>query len=64
VAVPEGTGGDMRRDRGGCVKAKQLHVKDVTVGSKTYELVPFIAPSGVDRLYVNRGSLVSENNPL
>jgi hypothetical protein len=24
-----------RRDRGGCVKAKQLRVKDVAVGSKT-----------------------------
>jgi hypothetical protein len=29
VAVPEGTGGGTRRDRGGCVKAKQLRVKDV-----------------------------------
>jgi hypothetical protein len=27
VAVPEGTGGGTRRDRGGCVKAKQLRVK-------------------------------------
>jgi hypothetical protein len=35
VAVPEGTGGGMRRDRGGCVKAKQLRVKDVVVRSKT-----------------------------
>ena len=35
VAVPEGTSGDTRRDRRGCVKAKQLHVKDVAVGSKT-----------------------------
>jgi hypothetical protein len=35
VAVPEGTGGGTWRDRGGCVKAKQLHVKDVVVGSKT-----------------------------
>jgi hypothetical protein len=35
VAVPEGTGGGMRCDRGGCVKAKQLRVKDVAVGSKT-----------------------------
>jgi hypothetical protein len=35
VAVPEGTGGGTRRDRGGCVKAKQLRVKDVAVGSKT-----------------------------
>ena len=35
VAVPEGTGGGMRCDHGGCVKAKQLLVKDVVVGSKT-----------------------------
>jgi hypothetical protein len=35
VAVPEGTGGGTRRDRGGCVKAKQLRVKDVAIGSKT-----------------------------
>jgi hypothetical protein len=35
VAVLEGTGGGTRRDRGGCVKAKQLLVKDVVVGSKT-----------------------------
>jgi hypothetical protein len=35
VAVPEGTGGSTWRDRGGCVKAKQLRVKDVAVGSKT-----------------------------
>jgi hypothetical protein len=35
VAVPGGTGGGTRCDRGGCVKAKQLRVKDVAVGSKT-----------------------------
>jgi hypothetical protein len=35
VAVPEGTGAGMQRDRGGCVKAKQLRVKDVAVGLKT-----------------------------
>jgi hypothetical protein len=35
VVVPEGTGGGTWRDRGGCVKAKQLRVKDVVVGSKT-----------------------------
>jgi hypothetical protein len=35
VAVPEGTGGGMRCNRGGCVKAKQLRLKDVSVGSKT-----------------------------
>jgi hypothetical protein len=35
VAVPEGTSGGTRHDRRGCVKAKQLHVKDVAVGSKT-----------------------------
>jgi hypothetical protein len=61
--VPEGTGGGTWRDHGGCVKTKQLRVKDMVVGSKSQELVHF-APSGVDRLYVNRGSLVSDNNPL
>jgi hypothetical protein len=35
VAVPEGTGGGTRRDRRGCVKAKQIRVKDVAVRSKT-----------------------------
>jgi hypothetical protein len=35
VAVLEGTGGGTRRDQRGCVKAKQLRVKDVTIGSKT-----------------------------
>jgi hypothetical protein len=35
VAVPGGTSGGTRRNPGGCVKAKQLHVKDVAVGSKT-----------------------------
>jgi hypothetical protein len=35
VAVPEGTGGSTRCDRGGCIKVKQLRVKDVAVGSKT-----------------------------
>jgi hypothetical protein len=35
VAVLEGTCGGTRRDRGGCVKAKQLRLKDVSVGSKT-----------------------------
>jgi hypothetical protein len=53
VAVPEGTGCGTQRDRGGCVKAKQLRVKDVVVGSKTYELVHF-SLGGMDRLYVNR----------
>jgi hypothetical protein len=28
AAVPEGTSGDTWIDRGGCVQAKQLHVKD------------------------------------
>ena len=63
VAVPEGTDGDTRRDHEGCVKVKQLRMKDMTVGSKTLELVHF-TPGGVDRLYANRGSLKSENNPL
>jgi hypothetical protein len=35
VAVPEGIGGSTRHDRGGCIKAKQLRVKDVAVGLKT-----------------------------
>jgi hypothetical protein len=35
VAVPEGTGSGTRHDRGGCIKAKQLRVKDVVVESKT-----------------------------
>jgi hypothetical protein len=35
AAVSEGTGGIMWHDCGACVKAKQLHVKDVAVGSKT-----------------------------
>jgi hypothetical protein len=35
VVVPKGTGGGTRYDRGGCIKAKQLRVKDMVVGSKT-----------------------------
>jgi hypothetical protein len=35
MAVLEGTSGSTQRDHGGSVKAKQLHVKDVAVGSKT-----------------------------
>jgi hypothetical protein len=35
AVVPKGTGGVTRRDRGECVKATQLLVKDVAVGSKT-----------------------------
>jgi hypothetical protein len=35
VAVPEGTSGGTRRDSEGCVKAKQLRVNDVVVGSKS-----------------------------
>jgi hypothetical protein len=34
VAVPEEIDGGTRRDRGGCVKAKQIRVKDVAVRSK------------------------------
>jgi hypothetical protein len=41
AAVPEGTDGGMWHDRGGCVKVKQLRVKDVVVGSKSQELVHF-----------------------
>ena len=35
VAVPEGIGGGTWRDCKGCVKAKQLRVKDVAIRSKT-----------------------------
>jgi hypothetical protein len=63
TVVLEGTGGVTWRDPRGCIKAKQLHVKDMAVESKTYELVHF-APSGMDRLYVNMSSLGSENNPV
>jgi hypothetical protein len=35
VVVSEGIGGGTRHDRRGCIKAKELRVKDVTVGSKT-----------------------------
>jgi hypothetical protein len=35
VAVAKGTVGGTRHDRGGCVKAKQLRVNDVAIGSKT-----------------------------
>jgi hypothetical protein len=63
MAVLEGTGGGTWRDCKGCVKAKQLRVKDVAVGSKSHELVHF-ALGGVDRLYVNKDSLGSDNNPL
>jgi hypothetical protein len=63
TVVLEGTGGGTWHDREACVKATQLRVKDVAVGSKTLELVHF-SPGGVDRLYVNRGNLGRENNPL
>jgi hypothetical protein len=53
TVVLEGIGGGTWRVHGGCVKAKQLRVKDMAVRSKTKELVHF-APYGVDRLYVNR----------
>jgi hypothetical protein len=32
VVVLERTGGGTQRDHGGCIKAKQLRVKDVVVG--------------------------------
>jgi hypothetical protein len=35
VVVLEGIDGGTWHDRGGCIKAKQLRVKDVVVGSKT-----------------------------
>jgi hypothetical protein len=63
AAVLEGTDGGTWHDHRGCVKVKQPHVKDVAIGSKTLELV-HLAPGGVDRLYVNRASLGSVNNPL
>jgi hypothetical protein len=34
-AVLDGIGGGMWLDRGGCVKVKQLHVKDMVVELKT-----------------------------
>jgi hypothetical protein len=63
TVVPEGTGGDTRRQGEECVKAKQLRVERLAVGSKASELVYF-ALCGVDRLYVNRVSLENRNNPL
>jgi hypothetical protein len=41
VAVLEGTGGGTRRDREGCVKAKQLRAKKVTVGYGNLGVGPF-----------------------
>jgi hypothetical protein len=35
VAVSEGISGGTRHDRGGYIKAMQLRMKDVAVGSKT-----------------------------
>jgi hypothetical protein len=35
TTIPEGTDGGTWRDRGGCVKTKQLCVNDVVIGSKT-----------------------------
>jgi hypothetical protein len=35
VVVSEGTDGGTWHDRGGCIKAKQLSVKNVVVRSKT-----------------------------
>jgi hypothetical protein len=35
AAVSEETDGGTWHDRGGCVKAKQLRVKNVVIGSKT-----------------------------
>jgi hypothetical protein len=35
TTVLEGTSGGTWRDRGGCIEAKQLSVKDMAVGSKT-----------------------------
>jgi hypothetical protein len=63
TTVPKGTGGGTWRDRRGCVKVKQLRVKDVPIRSKSQELV-HLASDGVDRLCVNMCSLESDNNPL
>jgi hypothetical protein len=59
VEVPEGIGSGTWCHNRGCVKAKQLRVGRVAVESKLLELVHF-APDGVDRLYVNSGSLGME----
>jgi hypothetical protein len=62
VTVPEGTSGSKWRDCGGCVdeatpcEGRGRRIKNLGVG-------PF-RPGRVDRLYVNKGSLESENNPL
>jgi hypothetical protein len=63
AVVLEGTGGGTWCHSKGRVKEKQLRVERMTTGSKILELVYF-TPGGVDRLYVNRGSLGNRNNPL
>jgi hypothetical protein len=63
VAVWERTSSGMWCHSEGCVKMKQLRVERVAVVSKTLDLVYF-APRGVDRLYLNKGSLGNRNNPL
>jgi hypothetical protein len=56
AVVPVEISGGTWHHNEGCVKAKQLRVERVSVGSKTLELVHF-APSGVDMIYVKRDSL-------
>jgi hypothetical protein len=63
TVVPEEIGGSTWHHSEECIKAKQLRVERLTIRSKTLGLVYF-APSGVDRLYVNRGSLENRNNTL
>jgi hypothetical protein len=63
MVVPAGIGGSTWCHHEGCVKVKQLRVERVAVKSISQELVHF-APDRVDMLYVSRGSLESNNNPL
>jgi hypothetical protein len=57
VAVPTRSGGGTWHHSKGCVKANQLRVERMTIGSKTQELVHF-SPGGVDKLMYPRGTLV------
>jgi hypothetical protein len=61
AAVLEGTGGSTWRHSERCVKATSCGargrpIKNLAVG--------LFCPGGVDRLYINRVSLVNRNNPL
>jgi hypothetical protein len=59
TTVLEGIGVGTWCHSGGCVKAKQLRVEYVAVRSKLQDLVHF-SLDGVDRLYINRGTLGME----